>query len=69
MDRSAEFIGRSLYVLESAFSEAFRPVEGASRVDTSLEVNKTYLAAMFRHMQVPALVPCRSEKYAVVCHD
>lgn len=52
MDRASEFVGRSLYVLETAFSETFRPVEGASRVDASEEVNKTYLAAMFRHMQV-----------------
>lgn len=32
--------------------DGFRPVDGASRLDASLEVNRTYLAAMFRHMQV-----------------
>lgn len=52
MDRASEFVGRSLYVLESSSMEAFRPLEGACRLDATLEVNKTYLAAMFRHMQV-----------------
>lgn len=52
MDRASEFVGRSLYVLESAAMEAFRPVDGACRLDATLEVNKTYFAAMFRHMQV-----------------
>lgn len=52
MDRASEFVGRSLYVLESAAMESFRPVDGACRLDATLEVNKTYFAAMFRHMQV-----------------
>lgn len=52
MDRASEFVGRSLYVLESACMEAFRPVDGACRLDASADVNKAYLAAMFRHMQV-----------------
>lgn len=52
MDRASEFVGRSLYVLESSSMEAFRPLEGACRLDATLEVNKTYLAALFRHMQV-----------------
>ncbi|CAN0552253.1 unnamed protein product, partial [Ectocarpus sp. 8 AP-2014] len=52
MDRASEFVGRSLYVLESATMEAFRPMDGACRLDATLEVNKTYFAAMFRHMQV-----------------
>lgn len=52
MDHASDFVGRSLYVLESAAMEAFRPVEGTCRLDASLEVNKTYMAAMFRHMQV-----------------
>lgn len=52
MDRASEFVGRSLYVLESAAMESFRPVDGACRLDATVEVNKTYFAAMFRHMQV-----------------
>ncbi|CAN0515605.1 unnamed protein product, partial [Scytosiphon promiscuus] len=52
MDRASEFVGRCLYVLESAATESFRPVEGACRLDATLDVNKTYFAAMFRHMQV-----------------
>lgn len=52
MDRASEFVGRCLYVLESACMDGFRPINGASRLDASLEVNRTYLAAMFRHMQV-----------------
>lgn len=55
MDRASEFVARSLYVFESAFMEAFRPVEGACRMDSQLDVNKAYLAAMFRHMQVGML--------------
>lgn len=54
MDRASEFVGRSLYVLESAAIESFRPVDGACRLDATVEVNKTYFAAMFRHMQVGA---------------
>ncbi|CAN0024818.1 unnamed protein product, partial [Ectocarpus fasciculatus] len=56
MDRASEFVGRSLYVLESAAMEAFRPVDGACRLDATLEVNKTYFAAMFRHMQMAGMV-------------
>ncbi|CAM9671848.1 unnamed protein product [Ectocarpus sp. 6 AP-2014] len=56
MDRASEFVGRSLYVLESATMEAFRPVDGACRLDATLEVNKTYFAAMFRHMQMAGMV-------------
>lgn len=52
MDRASEFVGRSLYVLESATMEAFRPVDGACRLDATLEINKIYFAALFRHMQV-----------------
>lgn len=52
MDRASEFVGRSLYVLESAFIEAFKPLDGACRLDAAVKVNKVYLAAMFRHMQV-----------------
>ncbi|CAM9226574.1 unnamed protein product [Pylaiella littoralis] len=56
MDRASEFVGRSLYVLESAATEAFRPVDGACRLDVTLEINKTYFAAMFRHMQMSGMV-------------
>lgn len=52
MDRASEFVGRSLYVFESAFVESFRPAEGTCRMDANLDVNKPYLAALFRHMQV-----------------
>lgn len=66
MDRASEFVGRSLYVLESAAMEPFRPVDGACRLDATLEVNKTYFAAMFRHMQVRnGLIP-RHEGTVVV---
>ncbi|CAM9753416.1 unnamed protein product [Scytosiphon promiscuus] len=56
MDRASEFVGRCLYVLESAATESFRPMEGACRLDATLDVNKTYFAAMFRHMQMSGMV-------------
>eukprot|EP00903_Cladosiphon_okamuranus_P006771 g6603.t1 len=56
MDRASEFVGRSLYVLESATTESFRPVDGACRLDATVDVNKTYFAAMFRHMQMSGMV-------------
>ncbi|CAM9810599.1 unnamed protein product, partial [Hapterophycus canaliculatus] len=56
MDRASEFVGRCLYVLESAATESFRPVDGACRLDATLDVNKTYFAAMFRHMQMSGMV-------------
>lgn len=52
MDRASEFVGRALYVFESAFMDGFRPAEGSCRLDASNPANKSYMAAMFRHMQV-----------------
>ncbi|CAM9122097.1 unnamed protein product [Choristocarpus tenellus] len=58
MDRASEFVGRSLFALESAFAEHFRPNEGACRLDASIPANKPYLAALFRHMQMAGMVGC-----------
>ncbi|CAN0043746.1 unnamed protein product, partial [Discosporangium mesarthrocarpum] len=58
MERASEFVGRSLYAMESAFAENFRPAEGTCRLVASCPQNKPYFAALFRHMQMSGMLGC-----------
>ena len=58
MDRAVDFVRRALYCLETAFCEGFTPTSSEVKLDPMQPVNAPLYGALFRHMQMSAMLGC-----------